>query len=92
MPNHFDLILKFPYLSIYIFFPFRVMSVPATIIYFTAYDQLKIMYGFKPGEKNIYSPVLSGITARGTIWDIWIQLSLYSWNGFNVYAVDTAYL
>jgi hypothetical protein len=49
------------------FFPFRVMSVPATIIYFTAYDQLKIMYGFKPGEKNIYSPVLSGITARGTI-------------------------
>ena len=43
------------------------MSVPATIIYFTAYDQLKVMYGFKPGEKNIYSPVLSGVTARGGI-------------------------
>lgn len=41
-----------------------VMSVPATIIYFTAYDQLKVTYGFKPGEKNIYSPMLSGITAR----------------------------
>ena len=38
---------------------------PATIIYFTAYDQLKIIYGFKPGEKNIYSPILSGVTARG---------------------------
>lgn len=46
-------------------FYFRVMSVPATVIYFTAYDQLKLMYGFKPGEKNIYSPMLSGITARG---------------------------
>ncbi|XP_028405392.1 solute carrier family 25 member 40-like [Dendronephthya gigantea] len=41
-----------------------VMSVPATIIYFTAYDQLKVMYGFKQGERNIYSPMLSGITAR----------------------------
>ena len=48
-------------------FFFRVMSVPATIIYFTAYDQLKIMYGFKPGEKNIYSPILSGVTARGVM-------------------------
>ena len=41
-----------------------VMSVPATIIYFTAYDQLKVIYGFKPGEKNIYTPMMSGVTAR----------------------------
>ncbi|XP_046864912.1 solute carrier family 25 member 40-like [Xenia sp. Carnegie-2017] len=40
------------------------MAVPATIIYFTCYDHLKIMYGFKAGETNIYSPVLSGMTAR----------------------------
>lgn len=44
--------------------PAMVMSVPATIIYFTLYDQLKVIYGFKPGERNIFSPMLSGITAR----------------------------
>ena len=43
------------------------MSVPATMIYFTLYDQLKIIYGFKPGEKNVFSPMLAGVSARGKI-------------------------
>lgn len=44
--------------------PAMVMSVPATMIYFTLYDQLKIIYGFKPGEKNVFSPMLAGVSAR----------------------------
>lgn len=44
--------------------PAMVMSVPATVIYFTMYDQLKVVYGFKQGENNILSPMFSGMSAR----------------------------
>ncbi|EDO43626.1 predicted protein [Nematostella vectensis] len=44
--------------------PTMVMAVPNTVIYFTLYDQLKISYGFKNNETNLWSPMLAGITAR----------------------------
>ncbi|XP_031559410.1 solute carrier family 25 member 40-like isoform X2 [Actinia tenebrosa] len=44
--------------------PTLVMAVPNTMIYFTLYDHLKVYYGFKSGEMNIWSPILSGSTAR----------------------------
>ncbi|KAK2558656.1 putative mitochondrial glutathione transporter SLC25A40 [Acropora cervicornis] len=44
--------------------PTLVMAVPNTMIYFTLYDQLKVMYGFVEGEKNIWSPMFAGTTAR----------------------------
>ena len=40
------------------------MAVPNTMIYFTLYDQLKVMYGFVEGQENIWSPMCAGITAR----------------------------
>ncbi|XP_078377003.1 mitochondrial glutathione transporter SLC25A40-like [Oculina patagonica] len=44
--------------------PTLVMAVPNTMIYFTLYDQLKVMYGFVEGEENVWSPMCAGITAR----------------------------
>ena len=40
------------------------MAVPNTMIYFTLYDQLKVMYGFVEGQENVWSPMFAGITAR----------------------------
>lgn len=44
--------------------PTLVMAVPNTMIYFTLYDQLKVMYGFVEGEDNFWSPMCAGTTAR----------------------------
>lgn len=44
--------------------PTLVMAVPNTMIYFTLYDQLKVMFGFVEGEKNMWSPMFAGTTAR----------------------------
>lgn len=43
------------------------MAIPNTMIYFTLYDQLKVMYGFEEGQKNVWSPMFAGITARSKI-------------------------
>lgn len=44
--------------------PTLVMAVPLTVIYYTAYDQLKLIFGFRAGERNITAPLLSGIISR----------------------------
>lgn len=44
--------------------PTLAMAVPATVIYYTGYDQLKIALGFQPHQKNIASPMLAGALAR----------------------------
>ena len=44
------------------------MAIPNTMIYFTLYDQLKVMYGFEEGQKNVWSPMFAGITARSKIF------------------------
>ena len=43
-----------------------VMAVPATMVYFTLYDQLKYAMGFREGEHSTrFIPLLAGSTARG---------------------------
>ncbi len=45
------------------------MAVPATVIYFTSYDQLKYVMGYKEGDASTrFIPVLAGSTARGENW------------------------
>lgn len=44
------------------------MAIPNTMIYFTLYDQLKVMYGFEDGQKNVWPPMFAGITARSKIF------------------------
>ena len=44
--------------------PTLIMAVPATVIYFTMYDQLKVLFGFRPGETNIVAPLLGGSISR----------------------------
>ena len=44
--------------------PTLLMAVPATVIYYTSYDQLKMKLGFKPGRRNIQAPLLAGSLAR----------------------------
>lgn len=44
--------------------PTLVMSVPATVIYYTTYDQLKVKFGFKPDTRNMFPPLLAGGIAR----------------------------
>ena len=44
--------------------PTLVMSVPATVIYYTAYNQLKVKLGFKLGKRTIIPPLLAGSIAR----------------------------
>ncbi len=42
------------------------MAVPATVIYFTAYDTLKYRMGYREKDpKTRYVPLLAGSTARG---------------------------
>lgn len=40
------------------------MAVPATVIYYTGYDQLKMLFGFKEGQRNYIAPALAGSIAR----------------------------
>jgi len=47
--------------------PLLLMSVPLTVIYYTAYDKLKFMLGFRPDSTNlvaITAPVLAGCISR----------------------------
>lgn len=42
----------------------RVMAVPATVIYFTCYDQLTAFLRSKLGENKSHIPIVAGIVAR----------------------------
>ena len=44
--------------------PTLLMAVPATVIYYTTYDQLKVKFGFKPDQRNILPPILAGSLSR----------------------------
>lgn len=44
--------------------PALLMAVPATVIYYTGYDQLKVAFGFKDGRSNYLAPALAGSIAR----------------------------
>ena len=44
--------------------PTLAMAVPATVIYYTSYDQLKVAFGFQPRKKNIMAPMLAGAISR----------------------------
>uniref|UniRef100_G3T6K3 Mitochondrial glutathione transporter SLC25A40 n=1 Tax=Loxodonta africana TaxID=9785 RepID=G3T6K3_LOXAF len=44
--------------------PTLVMAVPATVIYFTSYDQLTAILRSKLGENETYIPIVAGIVAR----------------------------
>lgn len=44
--------------------PTLLMAVPATSIYYSGYDQLKVLFGFKEGQKSVFAPALAGMTAR----------------------------
>lgn len=40
------------------------MAVPATVIYFTCYDQLTTLLKSKLGENESHIPIVAGIVAR----------------------------
>lgn len=42
----------------------RVMAVPATVIYFTCYDQLRDFLRFSLGLQGSYVPLVAGAVAR----------------------------
>ena len=44
--------------------PTLAMAVPATVIYYTGYDQLKVKFGFRPDRRSILAPLLAGSIAR----------------------------
>lgn len=44
--------------------PTLLMAIPATVIYYTSYDQLKVLFGFQPNKKNILVPVFAGSLSR----------------------------
>ena len=44
--------------------PTLLMAVPATIIYYTSYDQLKVTFGFQPNQNNFLAPMLAGSLSR----------------------------
>lgn len=41
--------------------------VPQTVVYFTAYDQLKVQLGLTQGQHNLYAPMVAGMSARGEL-------------------------
>ncbi len=44
--------------------PTLIMAVPATVIYYTSYDQLKVKFGFKPEQMNLLAPLFAGSIGR----------------------------
>ena len=44
--------------------PTLAMAVPATVIYYTSYDQLKVKLGFKHNQTNVLAPLLAGSVSR----------------------------
>lgn len=44
--------------------PTLLMAVPATVIYYTSYDQLKVLLGFQPHQTNILAPMFAGSLSR----------------------------
>ncbi|KAG8508438.1 Solute carrier family 25 member 40 [Galemys pyrenaicus] len=48
--------------------PTLVMAVPATVIYFTCYDQLTDLLRSKLGENENRIPIVAGIVARSMYW------------------------
>ena len=44
--------------------PTLAMAVPMTVIYYTGYDQLKMVFGFKEGQHNVTAPLLAGSLSR----------------------------
>ncbi|XP_047550645.1 probable mitochondrial glutathione transporter SLC25A40 isoform X2 [Lutra lutra] len=48
--------------------PTLVMAVPATVIYFTCYDQLSALLRSKLGENESHIPIIAGIVARSMYW------------------------
>ena len=59
--GHIKLYFIFP---LRIFHSNRVQMLPQTVIYYTAYDQLKMRIGFKEGQQNFVAPLVSGVTSR----------------------------
>lgn len=47
----------------------RVMAVPATVVYFTTYEQLKAVLGhrYDSAANNWWKPVAAGASARGKL-------------------------
>ena len=49
------------------------MAVPATVVYFTSYEQFKSFLGYRhdgPYNENWFKPVLAGSGARGMVYFI----------------------
>lgn len=44
--------------------PTLLMAVPATIIYYSGYDQLKVLFGFEEGQQSFVAPAMAGTLAR----------------------------
>ena len=44
--------------------PTLLMAVPSTVIYYTCYDQLKVIFGFQPEQRNILAPMFAGSLSR----------------------------
>lgn len=44
--------------------PTLIMAVPMTVIYYTAYDQLKLSFGFREGQRSFFAPAFAGSIAR----------------------------
>ncbi|KAJ8307325.1 hypothetical protein KUTeg_015409 [Tegillarca granosa] len=44
----------------------KVMAIPATVVYFTTYEQIKLLLGYRVGvtSDNWYLPIIAGATAR----------------------------
>jgi len=41
-----------------------VQMLPQTVIYYTAYDQMKVWLGFMEGKQNVSSTLVAGVTSR----------------------------
>ncbi|XP_017650955.1 solute carrier family 25 member 40 isoform X4 [Nannospalax galili] len=48
--------------------PTLVMAIPATVIYFTCYEQLTALLKAKLGENETRIPIVAGIVARSMYW------------------------
>lgn len=55
-----------------IYFVYSVMSVPATVIYFTMYEQIRdqSMAQLVPPLGSYYIPMISGAAARGMSYNV----------------------
>ena len=57
---------------------YRVMAVPATVVYFSCYEHFRNLFGYSAGleENDWWKPIMAGASARSKYFDYFLKTLL----------------